>query len=269
MLTTARLRFALLLLALLMPGLLLLSAVSPGAAAPAEQASSPEVETANVFFVHLAPFVGGPATVQVAVGCPTVATLNYGGTSGTYLSVPAGPTYVSAREPGAAAPLAGQSLTFAAGQSYTVAIVGGSNGWPVEFVQMTDDGTPPPSGRADLRVVHAAPFTQPLDATRVDVFAQFGPINIPLQEDLPYKTVIVSEDPLPAGEYDLLIRRSSDDSVLYDPGPVSLTDGQIVTGFFAGDGANQPYNIFLINHPAPPVAGPAQCPRQLYLPLTR
>ncbi|MGD9048359.1 MAG: hypothetical protein PVF77_09915, partial [Anaerolineae bacterium] len=47
-----------------------------------------------------------------------------------------------------------------------------------------------------------------------------------------------------AGEYDLKITNADGTVTLIDPMPVTLNDGDIVSLFAVGDGANQPLGVF-------------------------
>jgi hypothetical protein len=51
---------------------------------------------------------------------------------------------------------------------------------------------------------------------------------------------------LPAGEYDLKITTPGGDTTLIDPVPVTFNDGDIVSAFATGDGANQPLGVFAL-----------------------
>jgi hypothetical protein len=49
---------------------------------------------------------------------------------------------------------------------------------------------------------------------------------------------------LPAGEYDLKITSPDGGTTYIDPLPVTLADGDVVSAFAVGDGANQPLGVF-------------------------
>jgi hypothetical protein len=51
---------------------------------------------------------------------------------------------------------------------------------------------------------------------------------------------------LPAGEYDLKITTPGGDVTLIDPEPVTFTDGQILSAFATGEGANQPLGAYAL-----------------------
>jgi hypothetical protein len=51
---------------------------------------------------------------------------------------------------------------------------------------------------------------------------------------------------LPAGEYDLKITTPGGATTLIDPVAVTLNEGDIVSAFATGDGANQPLGVFAL-----------------------
>jgi hypothetical protein len=89
-------------------------------------------------------------------------------------------------------------------------------------------------------VGHLAPFA-PGDAL-ADVRLQDG---TPVLTDVVYSAVTPYIQ-LPAGEYDLKITTPGGDVTLIDPAPVTFTEGQILSAFATGEGANQPLGAYAL-----------------------
>ena len=107
----------------------------------------------------------------------------------------------------------------------------------------------PASGNAKVRIGHLAPFAAGASNTLADVRLQDGTI-LPGFDDVPYG-VIADYIPLPADVYDLKVTSADGSITLIDPLPFTLNDGDILSVFAVGDGANQPVGIFALSSGAP------------------
>jgi hypothetical protein len=134
------------------------------------------------------------------------------------------------------------------------------------LLALVDDNSAPAAGNFKLRLGHLAPFADTITGTLADVRLQDGTIIL---DDVPFGAV-ASYVELPAGSYDLKIT-SPDGSVTYiDPLPVIFNDGDIVSAFAVGDGANQPLGVFAWPSGAPGFLLPLVQPSEggkIYLPL--
>lgn len=198
--------------------------------------------TAHVRINHLAPFApGGHATaVSITVDGETVLE-NFEFTEfSEYLPLPYAGDYEVAVFAGETEALSG-TLSVEAGSEYSVSAIGGANDWPLEFFVLKDDNSEPAAGNAHLRIAHTAPFASMLEDTEVDVCTQTGDVVGGLT-GVPYK-VASGYLPVPAGIYDLVVRLSDTTACaglpIIDPKPVELLEGDIVTVYAYGDGANQ------------------------------
>jgi hypothetical protein len=133
------------------------------------------------------------------------------------------------------------TLTLEDSAEYTVAAIGGANGWPLEFLVLTDSIPVRGDTQALLRVAHAAPFSAQADglaATEADIRTDGG-TALPGLTNVPYK-VDSGFFPIDAGEYDLKVTTPGGGTTLIDLAPVTLDAGDEVTVFAVGDGTNQP-----------------------------
>jgi len=212
-------------------------------------ASSVSVAQTRVNVGHLAPFDADVANTAVSVEVDGNEVLNgvvFNQFSG-YLEL-AGPgtapgdTLVEVFAPPGAPPAAiSETFNLPADTSLTVSAIGDGANQPLEFLALVDDLSAPSAGNAKLRVVHAAPFAADLADTAVSVRLQDGTVVNGL-DSVEYKQESGFFE-LPAGEYDLVIATPDGSTPLIDPTPVTLNDGDIVTVFAVGDGANQPLGV--------------------------
>jgi len=127
------------------------------------------------------------------------------------------------------------------GVAYTLFATGNGITQTPVLLALVDDVDAPGAGNLNVRVVHAAPFAENLDATEVSIRTAGGDVvnglvGVPYGVDSGFFQV-------PAGTYDLKVA-SNDGSVNYiDPLPVDLPEGADVTVFAVGDGINQPLGI--------------------------
>ncbi|GIV79492.1 DUF4397 domain-containing protein [Litorilinea aerophila] len=129
--------------------------------------------------------------------------------------------------------------TLALPTSYTGAIVGGSNGWPLEMLWLVDETGTPPAGLGKIRVVHVAPFANTSAGTRLHVRTQGGQVIDPSLENLEYRDESGFLT-LPVGSYDWRVLQAGDNSTWLDLPPFNLLPGAVLTLWLMGDGINQP-----------------------------
>lgn len=198
---------------------------------------------------HLAPFADNLAGTAVSVdvdGSEVLTGVQFNQLSG-YLElagpgVAPGDTLVEVIvPPGSGSVAISDSFDLPADTDLTVSAIGDGNNQPLEFLALIDDLSAPAAGNAKVRVVHAAPFAPNITDTAVSVRLQDGTIVNGLAS-VEYKQESGFFE-LPAGEYDLQIATPDGTTTLIDPQPVALSDGDIVTLFAIGEGANQPLGI--------------------------
>ncbi len=231
-----------------------LFAVTRSTALYAQEAEPEQVIPARVALVHAAPFAAGSATVSVFLDNLLVDDSFAFGDVISYLNVPPGTYRVrifvgsfSSVPTGVTPALDVPGVTLEANTDYTVAAIGGSNGFPLELLLLVDriPTTPPPgSAEGQVRVVHAAPFARGLPATAVDVVPDAGgaPIatNVRFRDSTPFLT-------LPSGTpIDVEVRFAGTNVVLIDPNAFTLAPGQRLSVFAIGDGTNQPVRALVV-----------------------
>jgi hypothetical protein len=198
-------------------------------------------EPANLQVAHLAPFAADPGTaVDVKLNGVTVLSDFAYGDSTEYLPVPADEYLVEIFPAGSATPAITGTVDLMAGTDYTAIATGDGVNHPLALMALVDDNTPPAAGNFKLRLGHLAPFA-PGDAL-ADIRLQNGD---PVLTDVPYSAVAPYLE-LPAGEYDLKITTPGGAVTLIDPLPVTFTDGQILSAFATGEGANQPLGVYAL-----------------------
>jgi hypothetical protein len=140
---------------------------------------------------------------------------------------------------------------------YTAIATGGADGWPLAL-QLLEDASVPMTNTAMVRIGHLAPFAATITDTLADVRLQDGTVIL---DDVPYGAVAGYLE-LPGGEYDLKITTADGSATLIDPMPVTFNNGDILSVFAAGDGANQPVGAFALPSDAEgfllPLAGSLQ-----------
>jgi len=198
---------------------------------------------------HLAPFADNLADTAVSVdvdGSEILTGVQFNQLSG-YLElsgpgVAPGDTLVEViAPPGSGSVAISDNFDLPADTDLTVSAIGDGNNQPLEFLALVDDLSAPAAGNTKVRVVHAAPFAPNIGDTAVSVRLQDGTIVNGLAS-VEYKQESGFFE-LPAGEYDLQIATPDGTTTLIDPQPVALADGDIVTLFAVGEGANQPLGI--------------------------
>lgn len=253
-----------------------LFAVARSPALLAQEAEPEQVIPARLALVHAAPFAAGSATVSVFLDDLLVDDTFAFGDVLQYLAVPPGTYRVrifvgsySTLPAGVTPALDVPGVTLNANTDYTVAAIGGSNGFPLELLTLVDrtpTTPPPPSAEGQVRVVHAAPFASGLPATAVDIVPDAG--GSPIATNVRYRD---STDflTLPSGTpIDVEVRLAGAAVVLIDPDAFTLTAGQRLSVFAIGDGTKQRVRALVVPaasesarvrlvHAAPFASGPA------------
>ncbi|MCG8347434.1 MAG: DUF4397 domain-containing protein [Chloroflexales bacterium] len=196
---------------------------------------------ARLLAAHLAPFASGEASVTVrANGSDLLTDFTYTDTT-SYLTLPAGDYAVEILPTGVITPAISTTVTLESGKDYTAAAIGDGTNQPLELFVLDDNNSQPFPGTGKVRIVHTAPFTSTLDATRVSIRTDDGTVVGNL-DNVPYKGVSPYLD-LPAGVYDLQVATLDGSTTLIDLPPITVQAGDIVTVFatgIGGQGANQP-----------------------------
>ncbi len=203
---------------------------------------------ANVNFVHLAPF-DTDTSITVAIS-NTSSLLQFNnisiGDATGYLSLPKGASQFTVMPSGNVTPTIDSLLNFADKTDYSVVAIGGSNGNPLEFLQLTDSTARPPSRAGKVRIVHVAPFATAPDPGAIKVINQDGsPVDAAFNS-LKYKDSTAFHT-LPVGQYDWKVEKA-DGSAYVDLAPFNLFDGAVLTLYIIGDQVNQaPSSVLVIN----------------------
>jgi N-acetylneuraminic acid mutarotase len=198
--------------------------------------------SAYLQIAHLAPFAIDPGTVVTVTldGTSVLTGFEFADSTG-YIPVTANLTHtLEIFAAGVTTPAISADINLMAGGYYSGIAIGGANDWLLELLALGDDNSPPVAGFFHLRMGHLAPFNETITGTLADVRLQDGTVIL---DDVPYGAV-TGFQPLPAGEYDLVIT-SPDGLVIYiDPLPVTFNEGDIVSAYAVGDGANQSLGVF-------------------------
>ena len=199
---------------------------------------------ASLQIAHLAPFAADPDTaVTVALnGTPVLENFEFADST-PYLPIEAGIDHlVEVFVPGVVDPVITATINLMQATDYSALAIGGANGWDLELRALVDDNTPPAAGHAKVRIGHLAPFAADLEDTLADVRLQDGTVIL---DDVPYGAIADYLE-LPEGVYDLKITTADGSVTLIDLMPVSLSDGDILSVYAVGDGANQPVGAFAL-----------------------
>jgi hypothetical protein len=181
-------------------------------------------ENAQVRVVHAVP--DGPAVDVFVDGDQVLENVSFF-TASDYLSVPAGEHLVQVTAAGAAPSSAviSETLTLAAGQSYTVMAAGMPDS--IAATVLEDERAVPTAGDTKIRFIHAVP-----DAPAVDI-RQVGD-EIPLIANLAFRE---ASDYLPLlpGSYDLNVVATGQTETLFDFDENLIADEPIYDIFLVGD----------------------------------
>lgn len=218
------------------------AATDPNSTLPPPGGTLPP-NAAGLQLLHLAPFGTNSdvnASISGANASTTYNNLGLGESTGAYWAVTAGSVN------GSVTPVAGGTpLTFSEtldpNIEYTTAVIGGANGWPIEFLTLADTTAAPPTLFGKVRVVHVAPFAPgPAVNTAVNLVDQLGnSIKGDVFEGLVYKQSTDYVE-LPVGIYDWKVNLAINDSMVVDLPPFNLYNGAVATLYILGDGIVQP-----------------------------
>jgi hypothetical protein len=222
--------------------LLVVVAIAVTAAAQENSQTTGNIEAGpRLAVVHLAPFAMDPGTAVTVTldGVPVLTGFEYGDST-PYLPLTAG-TYLVEIFPGGSATAAiSATVTLADDTDYTAIAIGDGTNQALELLALVDDNSAPAAGHFKLRLGHLAPFAAG-DAL-ADVRLQDGSLvlaNVAFSDVAGYLE-------LPAGTYDLKITTPGGGTTLIDPLPVTLNDGDILSAFATGEGANQKLAVFAL-----------------------
>jgi hypothetical protein len=201
---------------------------------------------ARVRVVHAAPFAdtldGTSVTVRVN-GADTLTNVEFGDFT-AYLPLAAGAYTLEVVPTGTTTVAMTATVTLTDNTDYTVFATGNGTGQPLALEAVVDDNTAPAAGNLKLRVVHAAPFADTEDGTRVSIRTDIGAVvggldNVPFFAASPYLEI-------PAGNYDLKVATPDGAANLIDAAPVDLPAGAIIDVVAVGDGVNQPLGLIAL-----------------------
>ncbi len=211
---------------------------------------------------HLAPFAADPGTaVTVTLNSTAVLTDFAFADSTGYIPVPAGSYLVEIFPGGSSTAAISDTLMVSSGTDYTVIAVGDGVNQALDLLALVDDNSAPAAGDAKLRIGHLAPFAS--GAATADVRLEDGS---PVITDVVYGAVAPYLS-LPEASYDLRITAPGGDPTLINPLAVGLNDGDILSAFAVGDGANQALGVFALPSGKPGFLLPLYLGAELYLPL--
>lgn len=176
----------------------------------------------------------GPAVDIYASGIKVASGLAYKADTGYVNAVP-GTFSVRVSAAGASDTVFGPvPVTLAAGTDYSVVAIGTIAEKNVRPLILTDDKTTPNSGRAKIRVVHAAP-----DAPAVDIFVNARPAisNLRFGQATPVYTE------LPAAAYQVSVNPVGGETPLLGPLPITLAPSKTYTLLVMGRAADRTLNV--------------------------
>lgn len=198
------------------------------------EATATAPTNATVVVAHYAPFAGSVVDTSVAVrvnGTTVITDLVFGERIAG-IALPAGLYTIDLVPTGTITPALTVTATVADDQEYTLAAIGGANGWPLDLLVLENDWTPLPTA-GKIRLTHLAPFAPTAAATAIDVCTGAGtPItgltNIAYGDSTGYVS-------LPPGIYDWQIAAAGTNcSTPLNLPPFSLAAGQVADTFAIG-----------------------------------
>lgn len=175
---------------------------------------------ARVMAVHASP--DAPAVDLRVDGAVVGTSLAFPNNTG-YLGVAAGTRNVKVNVAGTTTTVINANLPLTGGASYTV--FAGDVVANIGAIVLTDDLTPPASGKSHVRFVHLSP-----DAPAVDVAVRGGPVLFANRSFKQYSAFT----PVDAGTYNLEVRLAGTNTVALPLNGVSLEPGKIYTVFAKG-----------------------------------
>lgn len=203
--------------------------LSIGVMAETELPDAPDLpDMSHIFVAHYAPFASEIVSTSVTVrvnGTDAITDLVFGEKAGPIV-FPAGAYTVEIVPTGAVTPALTFTATVENGKDYTLAAIGGANGWPLERAVSIDNASPSTT-TALLRISHLAPFSTTLNGTKVDICTDAG-IPVPGLTGIAYKTAS-GFFPLAAGVYNLKVAAAGTGcaAVALDLPPFAVHVGQV------------------------------------------
>jgi hypothetical protein len=173
---------------------------------------------AMVRVVHLA--AGVPDADVYVDGTKVVAAVPFK-TASKYHRMPASTHTLTVRRAGStanSAPVASARVTVQPGTPYTLVLLGAPQQLQVRVAK--DDFSAPPSGKAKLRIVNAAPQSPPLDIGVAGGPTLFHNVTFGMVSN--FVTI-------PAGRFSLEVRAAGSSTVLFTQGASQLPAGAIIT----------------------------------------
>jgi len=184
--------------------------------------------TGKVLVVHASP--DAPAVDLVVDNAVAGTNLAFPNNTG-YLTVPSGTRNVKVRVAGTTTTVIEANLPIATGTNYSVFAIDSVS--KISAIVLTDDLTPPASGKAHVRFIHLSP-----NAPAVDVAVTGGGVLIGNKSFKDYTPFV----PLDAATYNLEVRLAGTSTVVLSLPGITLQAGKIYTVFakgFVGGTASQ------------------------------
>ena len=233
---------------------LVLTVLMATAAAPVAHAAPDD--DAKVTIAHFAPFADTTAGTAVDVwvnGAVAIPGLSYPDQVAD-VALPGGDYLVQVAISGTTDLVISNTLTISDDMDYTVAAIGGANGWTPEYYVLVNDQSAPAADKGKVRITHLAPFAPTSEGTEVDICTE-GNVVVPGLSNIPYKASTGYLE-LDTGDYDLKVTAADGTcgTPLIDVPAFTLADGMILDVFAIGDGVNQTPTI-VVNDQTP--AAPA------------
>ncbi|MGY6631544.1 MAG: S8 family serine peptidase [Wenzhouxiangella sp.] len=204
-------------------------------------------ESAQLQVAHLAPFAADLADTEVDValnGTVVLPNVPYGASTGA-LTVPAGTYDVQILLAGTSTvALEALGVELQDGVKYTAIASGDGNNQALALDLLVDDLSAPAAGNFKLRLGHLAPFAG--GAASAEVRLADGT----LIQAVDYRDITGFIE-LAEGSYDLQITAPGGDPVLIDPIELTFAEGDIISAFAVGDGANQSLGVYALPPTAP------------------
>ncbi|MEM7798942.1 MAG: DUF4397 domain-containing protein [Chloroflexota bacterium] len=205
-----------------------------------------ELENAEIYVAHLAPFDTSVDTTRVTVsvdGVNLLLNFGYGDSTDQYIDIEPGPHQIEIIPNDPTYPTVRKTINLSGGQDYTWIISGDDSRQPLDIISVLDDNSEPLTGESRVRFGNYAPFGSGATA-RLDIYDNLGEVYV---DGADYgRTVdyqIFKEGPL-----DLTITAAGAETTLIDPIPVNLNNGDVVSLWPVGDGINQPLGVYEIRN---------------------
>jgi len=232
-----------------LPRLLALVALLLTAVTVAAQSDPAAPAAARVRVAHLAPFAGSDsANISVELGGNVIASNLAFGDRTNYQNVAGGAGAYEVVVLRDGSPVHSEPVNLPDGDVSLVVVGDNVPEIPLDVYVVDDTMSDPGAGSAAARILHVAPIGTTIDATRVDICSQEGVLFSPTADALRYLRS-TADRILPAGDYDLKVTRTVPGTpcagtVVIDPPPLTLAEGDKTSLYLVGDGPNQPLTVF-------------------------